>query len=46
MLNVLERSGLDINEGCDWATGYAIEHRADVYVWDCDGIGAGLEDRR
>ena len=42
VLNVVEKAGLDINEGCDWATGYAIEHRADVYVWDCDGIGAGL----
>jgi len=42
ILNIEEKEGLDINEGCDWATDYAIDNRADVFVWDCDGMGVGL----
>lgn len=42
VLHVEEKEGLDINEGCDWAVDYAINEQADLYVWDCDGIGAGL----
>ena len=42
ILDVQERTDLDINDGCDWATGYANENAADLYVWDGDGIGAGL----
>ncbi|MCP3940548.1 MAG: PBSX family phage terminase large subunit [Desulfobacteraceae bacterium] len=33
----------DVNEGCDWATDLAIEHRADEFVWDCDGLGLSLK---
>lgn len=35
-------SGMDVNEGADWAIDYAIEEQADVYIWDCDGLGASL----
>lgn len=42
VLDVQEKSGLDVNEGCDWAVDYAIDEQADVYVWDCDGLGASL----
>ncbi len=42
VLDVQEKTNLDVNEGCEWAVGYALEHNADVYIWDCDGIGAGL----
>lgn len=42
VLEVLDKEGLDVNEGCDWAIDHAIEHRADVYIWDCDGMGAAL----
>lgn len=42
ILDVQERNDLDVNDGCDWATTYAIEHDADLFVWDGDGIGAGL----
>jgi len=41
-VDVQEKTGLDVNDGCDWATGYAIENQADVYVWDADGLGAAL----
>ena len=39
---VEERSDLDVNEGCDWATGYAVEHNADQFEWDVGGMGTGL----
>lgn len=42
VLDVQEKEGLDVNEGCDWAIDYAIEVRADLYIWDCDGLGAAL----
>jgi len=32
----------DIYEGCDAATSMAIHHRADMFVWDGDGMGAGI----
>jgi len=32
----------DINEGCDWATGLAIQNNSDAFIWDCDGVGIGL----
>lgn len=42
ILNVLENDHDDVNDGCDWATGYAIEHYADLFTWDCDGLGVTL----
>lgn len=32
----------DVNEGLDWATSYAINHNANAFTWDCDGLGAAL----
>lgn len=32
----------DINEGCDWAVDYALQVNADEFLWDEDGVGAGL----
>ncbi len=42
ILDVQEKSGLDVNDGCDWALDYAIREQADVFIWDCDGMGASL----
>ena len=42
VLDVQERTIGDVNEGCDWATGYAIDNDADMFVWDEDGLGASL----
>lgn len=42
ILDVRLGMSMDVNEGCDWAVGYAIAEQADVYIWDCDGLGAGL----
>ncbi len=42
ILDVQERSGLDVNEGADWAIDQAIDEQVDVYIWDCDGLGASL----
>ena len=33
----------DVNDGCTWATQKAINARADVFTWDCDGLGAALK---
>jgi len=40
---VREKTTGEIDEGCDWATGLAIQHNADWFVWDGDGMGAGLK---
>jgi phage terminase large subunit len=40
---VKEKSTGEIDEGCDWATGQAIKYNADWFVWDGDGMGAGLK---
>jgi phage terminase large subunit len=32
-----------IDETCDWATSHAINDGADWFVWDEDGMGAGLK---
>jgi len=42
VLDVQEKITGDINEGGDWATGLALQHNADSYTWDCDGLGIGL----
>lgn len=42
ILNVLENDTGDVNEGCDWATDYAIAVGADLFVWDGDGLGVSL----
>ena len=39
---VLEKTEGTIHDGCDWATGLAIQYKADYYTWDCDGMGVGL----
>lgn len=33
---------IDVNEACDWALDRAISARADVFTWDCDGLGSSL----
>ena len=42
-IDVQENDYDDVNDGCDWATDIAIEHRADLFVWDCDGLGTTLK---
>lgn len=37
------KSSGEIDEGCDWATGLAIQNNASWFVWDGDGMGAGLK---
>jgi len=43
VLDVKSRSFGDINAGCDWAIGKALEAQSDLFVWDCDGLGIGLK---
>jgi len=42
-LKIREKTSGEIDEGCDWATGHAINDGADLFVWDGDGMGAGLK---
>lgn len=41
--SVKSKSFGEIDEGCDWATGQAINDGASWFVWDGDGMGAGLK---
>ena len=43
VLEAEENTSADVNEGCDWATDYAIEFNADRFIWDCDGLGISLK---
>jgi len=40
---VMETSQGDVNESCDWALDYAIKRKADLFTWDCDGLGISLK---
>jgi phage terminase large subunit len=40
---VREKLTGEVDEGCDWATGLAIQNDADWFTWDGDGMGAGLK---
>jgi len=42
LLDLQEKTDGDINEGADWALGLAINHNSDAFIWDCDGMGVGL----
>lgn len=42
VLDVQEKLDGDVNDATDWATNYAIDNRADLFTWDCDGLGASL----
>lgn len=43
VLDVQLNKSSDVNNGLDWAMGYAIEHGADYFTWDADGLGLGLK---
>lgn len=40
---VMEFDPKDVNVACDVATDYAVNHHADVFTWDGDGLGATLK---
>ena len=35
----------DSNEGMDWALSRAIQEQADLFAWDCDGLGSSLSQQ-
>lgn len=43
VIDVQEKTDGDVNEKADWAVMWAREYSADVFRWDCDGLGAGLK---
>jgi phage terminase large subunit len=40
---IMAKTSGEIDEGCRWATDEAIKDGADWFVWDGDGMGAGLK---
>lgn len=43
ILKIATKAGLEIDDCTDWATGLAIKDGADWFVWDADGMGAGIK---
>lgn len=43
IINVTQRTDLDVNDGSDWALGVAINENADQYEWDVGGMGVTLK---
>jgi len=41
--DVIEKLDGDVNEGSDWAVGYAIANKVDHYIWDVGGMGVTLK---
>lgn len=40
---ILEKTDGEIDDGCDWAMDMARQVGADWFIWDGDGMGAGLK---
>lgn len=43
LIDVQETNEGDVNDKTDWATDWALDYRADVFRWDCDGLGVSLK---
>ncbi len=43
IVDAMEKKDGDVNDGCDWATDYAIANNVDIFSWDCDGLGVSLK---
>ncbi|MFZ2950903.1 MAG: phage terminase large subunit [Desulfuromonadaceae bacterium] len=41
ILEAEERTEGDVDDGMLWALGKAVDDGADLFVWDCDGLGLG-----
>jgi len=41
--DIQEKTDGTVNEGCDWATGLAIQQGVDSFTWDSDGMGVSLQ---
>ncbi|MFV2055137.1 MAG: phage terminase large subunit [Thiohalomonadales bacterium] len=44
-LSIEEKNDGDVNEGGHWAVDLAIQHKADYFTFDCDGMGAALNEQ-
>jgi len=45
ILEAITRKYGDVNDGTDWALSLAIEAGADLFIWDCDGMGVALKSQ-
>ncbi|MCK5611004.1 phage terminase large subunit [Candidatus Pacearchaeota archaeon] len=43
VLEAISNDSKAIDDACDWAASFANEVQADVFLWDCDGMGIGLK---
>jgi phage terminase large subunit len=43
VLQAMSNDQKAIDDACDWATDFANRVKADVFIWDCDGMGIGLK---
>lgn len=43
--DIQEKTDGDVNEGGHWACGLANSQNIDSFTWDCDGLGAGLNEQ-
>lgn len=43
IVEAIEKKDGDVNEACDWACDYAIEVRADEFIYDAGGLGNSLK---
>ena len=43
IIDIMEKTDGDVNDKADWATLWAMDYKADVFRWDCDGLGSGLK---
>lgn len=43
VLSVEQKSTGDAADGVDWALGLARSEGADLFIWDCDGLGVSLK---
>jgi phage terminase large subunit len=43
VIDVQEKVDGDVNDKADWATLWARDYQADVFRWDCDGLGVSLK---
>lgn len=43
VLEAMSADAKSIDDATDWATDYTNAVQADVFIWDCDGMGIGLK---
>ncbi len=45
LLQCMRKSTGEVDEGMDWALDFTLRNQADLFTWDCDGIGLGCKSQ-